>query len=136
MPDTLRRPVVLDTTVLSNFASVESVEWLVDFLDDPVVPPAVEEEIERGRRHGHSFLSDVTDVLGDELIRVTPNETTTRSIIRERLDPGEAESLVLAVEQDGTLATDDLAARELAREHDVPERDRSVCSSPESRATG
>lgn len=40
--------------------------------------------------------------------------------LRERLDPGETEALRGAVEENGTLATDDLAARRLAGELDIP----------------
>ena len=40
--------------------------------------------------------------------------------LRARLDPGEAESLVGAIAHDGMLATDDLAARRLAADIDVP----------------
>ena len=40
--------------------------------------------------------------------------------LRHRLDAGEADSLRGALECGGTLATDDLAARRLASEYDVP----------------
>lgn len=43
-----------------------------------------------------------------------------RSTLRAKLDPGEADSLRCTIAHDGTLATDDLAARRLAGNHDGP----------------
>jgi predicted nucleic acid-binding protein len=40
--------------------------------------------------------------------------------LHDRLDPGETEALRGAVEHDGTIATDDLAARRLVTELDMP----------------
>lgn len=77
------QPVVLDTTVVSNFASTDSISFLAAVLESPVVVPAVRD-------------------------------------IRDRLDHGEAESLLGAIEHRGTLATDDLAARKAADQRDVP----------------
>lgn len=40
--------------------------------------------------------------------------------IRDRLDRREAESLLGAIEHSGTLATDDLAARQIADRREIP----------------
>lgn len=119
----LAQPVFLDATVLSNFASSEAVEWLAELLERPAVVLAVAGEIERGRDHGHRFLADAIDRLDAEISLVATSggeKTSGASGIRESLDAGEAESLLLAIERDGALATDDLAARRLASEHGVP----------------
>lgn len=117
------QPVVLDATVLSNFASSDAIDWLVELLDRPVVVPAVRTELERGRDHGHRFLAEAIEPLGDDVPIVEERGNPTPSDpseIRERLDTGEAESLVCTLTRDGTLATDDIAARRLAKSHGVP----------------
>lgn len=112
------QPVFLDATVLSNFASSHAVGFLETVLDSPVVVPAVRDEIERGQNLGHEYLTTAVDAFDEGLpVDDRPAEDVA---IRERLDAGEAEALRGAVERDGTLATDDLAARRLADELSVP----------------
>lgn len=103
------QPVFLDATVLSNFASSDAVGFLETILDSPVVVPAVRDEIERGQNLGHEYLTPAVDAFDDELpVGDRPAEDAA---IRKRLDAGEAAALRGALERDGTLATDDLAAR-------------------------
>lgn len=45
---------------------------------------------------------------------------TMKEDLRDHLDPGEAESMVYALLRQGTLATGDLAARELLDDSDIP----------------
>lgn len=117
------RPLFLDTTVLSNFASSESIDWLTTVLDGAVAVPAVRDELDRGREYGHRFLDPAVTELGEEIPLVTVDDgvpAPERAEIRDRLDSGEAQSLLGAIEREGGLATDDLAARRLAAQHDVP----------------
>jgi len=110
------RPVFLDATFLSNYASTDSIGFLVSILESPVVVPAVQDEIERGHRFGHDYLATAVEAFDDGLrIGDVPPETAAAQL-RDRLDPGEADALHGAIECDGTLATDDLAARRLADE--------------------
>jgi predicted nucleic acid-binding protein len=122
MSGALSQPVVLDTTVLSNFASTGTVDRLVDITERPVTVSAVKTELEEGATQEHGFLDAALDCLGDG-IAVLGTEAlsdTETAEIRERLDRGEAESLRGAIEQEGTLATDDRAARTVATEQGVP----------------
>lgn len=64
MPDGYPQPVYLDTTVISNFASTNSVEFLVHVLEAPVVVSAVRDEIERGVEHGHEYLTSAVKTFG------------------------------------------------------------------------
>lgn len=114
------QPTFLDATVVSNFASTDAIEFLVEVLESPVVVPAVRDEIEEGRRVGHDYLASAIEAFDDGL-RVSNIPPETGAVrVRDRLDTGEAEALRGAFEHDGTLATDDLAARRLADDHDVP----------------
>lgn len=114
------QPVVLDTTVVSNFASTDSISFLIATLESPMVVPAIRDELQRGLDTGHKYLDSAVDALSDELpVRPLSSDQDFNGI-RERLDLGEADSLLAAIKYDGTLATDDLAARTVAEQHDVP----------------
>lgn len=52
MADGYPQPVFLDATVISNYASTDSIEFLVRLLESPVVVPAVRDEIARGEAAG------------------------------------------------------------------------------------
>lgn len=121
MSEALTQPVVLDATVLSNFASSSTIGHLVTILDHPVAVPAVRKELERGCEQKYEFLTNALDHLGDDidLLDVSHREDNIASEIHRRLDEGEAESLLGAIEYGGILATDDLAARRLAADYDV-----------------
>jgi predicted nucleic acid-binding protein len=120
MPDRYPQPVFLDATVVSNFASTSSVDFLVHLLEAPIVVPAVRDEIERGVEHGHEYLTSAVEAFDNGLAVSDVPPEIERVSLHERLDPGEREALRGAVERDGTIATDDLAARRLATEMDVP----------------
>lgn len=113
-------PVVLDATVVSNFASTNSVGFLADVLESPVTVPTVRDEITRGYRHGHDYLESAIDAFGDRLPVINVDRSDESSAIRDRLDAGEAEAMLGAIERNGTLATDDLAARSVADERNCP----------------
>jgi len=51
-----RSTIVLDATVLSNFASSNAISWLIAAIDDPRTAPAVRDEIVNGVAAGHDFL--------------------------------------------------------------------------------
>lgn len=111
----LQSPVLLDTTVLSNFASSESVGSISATIEQPATVPAVRDELTAGIEHGHSYLETALSELGNGITvlgRVPDDEPLLT--LRERLDPGEAEALATAIVRDGSLASDDLAAREVA----------------------
>lgn len=120
MPDGYPEPIFLDATVLSNFASTDAIGFLVEVLNSPVVVPTVRDEIEQGQQFGHEYLATAVEAFDDGL-RVSDIPPKPGSVrFRERLDAGEAEALRGAIKHDGTIATDDLAARNLADEQDVP----------------
>lgn len=111
----LRSPIVLDTTVVSNFAFTGDLDLV---LNDPntevVTVPAVIDEIRTGDEDS-DFLAEARE--GLSVIEV---ESGPESGILDRLDYGEAHALHAAIVEEGTLATDDLPARELADQRGVP----------------
>lgn len=122
--------VVLDTTVLSNFARTDSVDWLADTLSLPVTVHAVRQEVEQGREEGYEYLDSVlarfelveaAEETSNGMIGVVPLGGLPRNDApesMEKLDRGEAHALYGAWPE-GTLATDDLDARRLARKRSV-----------------
>ena len=63
MREPLICPVILNTTVLNNFASTDSVTWLATTLEDPQTVPAVRAELERGHAAGYAYLNHALAVL-------------------------------------------------------------------------
>ena len=123
MSERVSRPVVLDATVLSNYASTDSVSWLTTTLDDLQTVPAVQTELEQGREVGYAYLEHAIDVLESGrigIVMTAPEQLQQDySEVQNRLDPGEAEALVAAHMAGGTLVTDDGPARTLAADYDV-----------------
>lgn len=123
MSEPFSRPVILDATVLSNYASTDSVTWLATILDDLQTVPAVRTELKQGREVGYAYLEHALDVL--ESGRIGIAETAPKQLqqdypeVQTRLDPGEAEALVAAHTAGGTLVTDDGPARTLAADYDI-----------------
>jgi len=123
MSGALASPVVLDATVLSNFANSDSVEFLTETLANPHTVPAVRTELEEGVAAGYRYLDVALDIIDGSGIDTADNAPDILSeeydTIQVRLDAGEAEALVAAHIAGGTLATDDGAARSIAADYDV-----------------
>lgn len=120
MAEEYPQPVFLDATVLSNFASTNGLSTVVEMLDTPVVVPAVRGEIEEGVEQGHVYLVSATGAIGGEIsVRSVPT-SGERTQIRDKLDEGEAESMLGVIKHGGTLSTDDLAARRVAEQRGIP----------------
>lgn len=123
MSESFSGPVVLDATVLSNYASTDSVTWLATILNDLQTVPAVRTELEQGHEVGYAYLEHALDVLDSGRIGIA--ETAPEQLqqdyptVQTRLDPGEAEALVAAHTAGGTLVTDDGPARTLAADYDI-----------------
>lgn len=119
------KPLVLDATVLSNFASSKSISWLTSAFSGLETTPTVEQELRNGIDEGYSFLKPVVRAIDDEEVPVSgsvgeiADSSETLRVFR-RLDRGEAEALIIAEQAGGTLATDDMAARNLADGRGVP----------------
>lgn len=123
MSEAFSRPVVLDATVLSNFASTDSIAWLTATFDELVTVPAVKNELQQGIEVGYEHLTPALRAIEDGAITI--DEAAPAELeqaypnIRDRLDPGEAEAFVTADRSDGTLVTDDGTARQLASASDI-----------------
>ena len=151
----MNSPVYLDSTVLSNFASTDSVDVILDVCPSPTVPAIVANEMLNGYVSGYPYLKNglkyfhprptnwariTTDEEEQEINELHENtseclpikslydvpasyfsEGTERGIPQrfESLDPGEAGAPLLADHRNGTVATDDNDARDLAKSEGV-----------------
>jgi len=124
MPD-----YIFDTTVLSNFASAGCFHLLDRRYRGVAFTTAeVAGELRRGVKAGYSFLESVlqqieTNTATGWIQIIVPNsaaEHLLRSQFDQFLDPGEASCLALAISRQMTLVTDDLAARRLAENREIP----------------
>lgn len=111
----LRSPVVLDTTVLSNLAHSDDIVLLEAFDERIVTVPAVIEELRSGiDEHDHVFLTRALDTLAVVECEHEPGNNLAG------LDLGETHALHAAQEFDGSIATDDRAARSVAKTLEIP----------------
>ena len=112
-------PSVLNTTVLSNFASIDQVDLLASLASICTVP-VVQEELEDGV-DDHPFLRPAVNAVG-EGIPVAPISVTVANrdaVTRGYLDPGESQAFALADVHNGRLLTDDGDARQFAKDQGV-----------------
>jgi len=112
-------PSVLNTTVLSNFAYIDEL-WVVADLSGICTVPVVREELENGV-DDHPYLQAALDILDDEIPieRISDTVSNREAVVRDHLDPGEAQAFALADARDGRLLTDDGDARSFAKEQGV-----------------
>lgn len=108
-------PVVLDTSVLSNFVHTDDIELLDEIPARFVTVEAVEGELRRGvDMHGYDFLDraigavEVIDVEGE------PGDDLAG------LDRGERYAILAAQERGGTVVLDDGLARNRADDLGIP----------------
>lgn len=117
--------ILLDATVLSNFAASDSVDFLQSTFERPAAVDAVSNEISRGVDGGNRFLEPAATALESDAIEVvsepTNQNTTHHDEIHRRLDRGEARTLLVAIEMKPTptVATDDSQARSVANDLDL-----------------
>ena len=84
--------ILLDTTVLSNFARIERLDCLRLALPDAATTPQVLVELQRGVALGYLATGD-WDWL--EVVGLTPSEEASLARIRLVLDDGEASCIAV-----------------------------------------
>lgn len=104
--------VISDTSVLYYLNRLRKLELLRQIYGRIVVPDAVVEELEAGRKQGE----EVPDLAQHTWIEIRSIHQRAIAALATDLGPGEAEVLALAIEHSGSLVIlDDGLARETAR---------------------
>jgi len=104
--------ILLDTTVLSNFAHIERLDLLRLALPNAATTPQVMAELEIGVAAGYLPNCDCGWL---EVVQLTPSGEASLAHVRLILGDGEASCIAVALERKGGLFSDDLDARCYAR---------------------
>jgi predicted nucleic acid-binding protein len=96
--------VVSDTSPLLNLQAVGQLHLLTSLYSEVLIPPAVAAELMRNQ----------VSIPATSIRIVTPHDTATVARIRQELDPGESEAIVLAIEHAALLLIDEKAGRRKA----------------------
>ena len=120
---------IFDTTALSNLSAVGRLDLLEKrYRQIALTNVEVSDELRKGLLAGYGYLDSVLrqteSISPDGWLRIAVPESAAEHQLRGEfdllLDPGEASCLSLAISRGLVFATDDLAARQLAQERDVP----------------
>ena len=92
--------VVSDTSPVLNLVRIGRLQLLPSLYRQVLIPPAVYQELTTSRRGDTAAI----DLVGEPwLIVASPTDQTRVRELRESLDPGEAEAIVLAIERRASL---------------------------------
>ena len=110
--------LLLDNTVLSNFALIARVDLLIEAMGDQIsTPPQVIDEFNEGVARGR------LPQIGLDWLEVVSLEADEEALYQEltgRLNAGEAACLAVAAHRGGRVLTDDRDARILAAQIKIP----------------
>lgn len=114
----MTQPVLLDNTVLTNFALVNRSDLVTDlWATAACTTPSVLAEYQVGVADG---LLPPDAWVSLPFVQLTKAEATFAVSLRPRLGAGERTCLAVAVHRRGLFVSDDLDARHTAREHGIP----------------
>jgi len=110
-------PMVIDSTVLSNFALVGAVDLLATACSGGGITTSfVITELQNGQRLGKLPPLDMSWL---QVVALTTEENECSQRLRGRLGAGEASCLAVAMQRRLPLLTDDLVARKIAMREGV-----------------
>ena len=109
--------VLLDNTVLSNFALVGRTELVMDLWPDACTTPAVKAEYAAGSEV-RDLPSDVWE--GLKVLTLTPKEKAFAAHLHQRLGAGERSCIAVAHHRSGLFVSDDYDARREAQALQIP----------------
>jgi predicted nucleic acid-binding protein len=120
--------VITNTTVLSNFASIDQLVLLRQLFTTLHLSTQVYEEIQRGLDEGYQFYAgidqQIAPLVPDGWLRLvslaSDQELHLYGTLPSRLHRGEASCLALAKHRGWTFLTDDRAARTEATRLNIP----------------
>jgi len=119
--------VISNTTILSNFAAIGSLDRLQELYGEIYLSTEVHQEIQRGLEEGYTFYSGIEEILRPTRehgwLRLTSlsneKEVLVFSNMPGQLHAGEASCLAIAQERSWLLLTDDKAARRCALDRNI-----------------
>lgn len=113
----MSRPVLLDNTILTNFALINRPDLVYSLWSDACTTPSVQTEYAAGVITGQLPL-DTWAALA--IVTLTPAEIAFAGQLHPRLGAGERTCIAVAHHRNGLLVSDDLDARRLAQAYHIP----------------
>lgn len=113
----MTQTVLIDNTVLTNFALVERMELVTDLWPSACTTTAVQAEYAAGTEV-RDLSSDAWD--GLKLLTLTPTEKAFAARLHQRLGAGERSYIAVAYHRSGLFASDDYDARREGQALQVP----------------
>jgi predicted nucleic acid-binding protein len=104
--------ILVDTTVLSNFAHVKRPTLLLVAFENLSAPHSVMEELAEGEKSGRVPQCDWSGV---SIVDLSPEESAYAAALRQTLGKGEADCIAIARTRGGIVLTDDRDARRVAQ---------------------
>lgn len=118
--------VISNTTVISNFASIDQLDLLRKLYGTLYIPVEVHEEIRSGWEEGYRFYGDIDRFIYPfapsgwlHLTSLEETELASFGTLLARLHQGEASCLAIAHRRRWTVLTDDQAARTEAQKLNI-----------------
>ena len=115
--------VVVNNTVISNFAAVGRLDLLQELIGTIYITPEVIEEIEQGIKRNYLFLEEAVRIINDEdWLLVTELGRKERELFKNmpnNLGSGERSCLAIAYIRDWAFLSDDKPARHYAKKNHI-----------------
>ncbi|MCZ7672332.1 MAG: hypothetical protein M5U34_37025 [Chloroflexi bacterium] len=112
----MSKPVLLDNTVLTNFALIGRSHLVLGLWPDACTTPAVQAEYQAGVTT-RQLPADVWQSL--PIVTLTPAETAFANHLSQRLGNGERTCIAMAHHQNGLFVSDDFDARHQAKVYGI-----------------
>ncbi len=112
--------VVSDSDILSMFGKVGAVSYLKQLFGEIYIPPAVYEKLRRAKEIGFDFVDelienvDILNLSGDEY-----SEFVRLANAERYLHSGELQGIVLCMNRNGVLPTNDRRAKNFCKRGDI-----------------
>jgi predicted nucleic acid-binding protein len=113
----MSQPVLLDNTVLTNFALIDRADLVLDLWTNACTTPAVFSEYQTGVK-----IRNLPAAGWDRLpiVSLTTDETAFAQRLARRLGAGECSCIAVAYYRQGLFVSDDRDARQQATTYDIP----------------
>ena len=116
--------VIVNNTVISNFAVAEQLDLLRDITGEIYTTPEVIKEVEEGIKTGRLFLKQIIQIIKkDDWILVAGLDGKEKSlfdIMPKKLADGERSCLAIALVRGWSFFSDDWHARTYAENNNIP----------------
>ncbi len=121
----VERIVLVDTNIISTFAVIDEMEFLIEVLDSDklFISKNVEAELERAVISGHRFIKPLFKMIEGGIIEVvTPTriETTWSDGLPSSFGSGERDSIAICKQRNGIFLSNERKVRNYCQRNEIP----------------